>query len=100
MLAFSCANTLIAYGAFAEALDHWEVSRVGAVLALAPLFTLVSSRLVNRFAPGLLPAEELSMLSFMGAVLVVAGSALSALTPQAPRDSGSRIPHPAARNID
>ena len=30
MLAFCCANTVLAYGAFAESLRHWEASRVGA----------------------------------------------------------------------
>ena len=30
-----CLNTLVAYGAFAEALAHWEASRVSAALALA-----------------------------------------------------------------
>ena len=52
MLGFSCTNTLIAYGAFAEALKHWEVSRIGAVLALAPLFTLTCVWGVERFVPG------------------------------------------------
>ena len=46
-LAFCCANTLIAYGAFVEALEHWEVSRVSAVLTLAPLFTMMSMALVS-----------------------------------------------------
>ena len=41
MLAFCCANTVIAYGCFAEALEHWEVSRVSAVVTLAPVFTLL-----------------------------------------------------------
>jgi drug/metabolite transporter (DMT)-like permease len=80
MLAFSCANTLIAYGAFAEALDYWEISRVGAVLALAPLFTLAGTRAVNLLFPGLLPEEGLGTLSLAGALLVVAGSAISALS--------------------
>jgi drug/metabolite transporter (DMT)-like permease len=80
MLIFSSANTLIAYGAFAEALDHWEVSRVGAVLALAPLFTLAGARLMTRFFPALLPPEGLGVLSILGALLVVAGSAVSALS--------------------
>lgn len=79
LLAFCCANTLIAYGAFAEALEHWEVSRVSAVLSLAPLFTLATMWLVNAFAPGLLQPEALNALSIGGALLVVAGSALCAL---------------------
>jgi len=79
MLAFSCANTLIAYGAFAEALEHWEVSRVSAVLALAPLFTIVGMGLVGTLAPGLLAPEALNGLSIGGALMVVAGSAMTAL---------------------
>jgi drug/metabolite transporter (DMT)-like permease len=91
MLVFSSANTLIAYGAFAEALDHWEVSRVAAVLALAPLFTLTGTRLVNRFTPGLLPPEGLGILSVFGALLVVVGSIISALSaPGAPVPLGNR----------
>lgn len=80
LLAFSCANTLIAYGAFAEALEHWEVSRVSAVLAVTPLFTLITVWLMSRFAPGLLPPEKLNALSIFGALLVVAGSAVCVLS--------------------
>lgn len=85
MLAFCCLNTLIAYGAFAEALEHLEVSRVSAVLALAPVFTMGSVWIASRFAPGLLEPEGLSIASVAGALLVVGGSALCAL-------GGSRVP--------
>jgi drug/metabolite transporter (DMT)-like permease len=79
LLVFACANTLVAYGAFAEALEHWEVSRVSAVLAITPIFTLVSVWLINRLAPGLLPPEGLNVLSVVGALLVVGGSAICVL---------------------
>ena len=79
MLAFCCANTLIGYGAFAEALEHWEISRVSAVLALSPLFTLSGMWLVGWLAPGVLEPEGLNAASIFGALLVVAGSALCAL---------------------
>lgn len=82
LLLFCSANTLIAYGALAEALEHWEVSRVSAVLALAPLFTLAGMYLIERIAPGLLEPERLNALSMVGALLVVAGSALCALGAQ------------------
>ena len=36
MLLFCAVNTIVAYGAFAEALQHWEVSRVSAILAPRP----------------------------------------------------------------
>ncbi len=80
MLAFSCVNTLIAYGAFAEALEHWEISRVSAVLALTPLVTLGSVWACDRLFPGLLPPEGLNVLSIIGALLVVAGSATCVLS--------------------
>lgn len=79
MLAFSCLNTLIAYGAFAEALEHWEVSRVSAVVALAPLVTIASSWLVERFVPGLLAPDRLNAPGLIGALFVVGGSAACAL---------------------
>lgn len=82
MLAFCCANTLIGYGAFAEALEHWEISRVSAVLSLAPLFTLSGMWLSERVAPDLLEPEGLNALSIFGALLVVSGSALCALGAQ------------------
>ena len=80
MLVFCCVNTLIAYGAFAEALKHWEVSRIGAVLALAPLFTLTCVWCVERFVPGLLDPEGLNALNMFGALLVVGGSGVCALS--------------------
>ena len=80
MLIFCCLNTLIAYGTFAEALKHWEMSRVGAVLASAPLFTLACVWFIERFIPGLLEPEGLNALNMFGALLVVAGSAVCALS--------------------
>jgi drug/metabolite transporter (DMT)-like permease len=74
MLAFCCLNTLVAYGAFAEGLKHWEVSRFGAVLATAPLFTVAGMWVIGRFAPNLVAAERLNGLSMLGTLLVVGGS--------------------------
>jgi drug/metabolite transporter (DMT)-like permease len=85
MLVFCCANTLIGYGAFAEALEHWEMSRVSAVLSLAPLATLFGMWLIERIAPQLLEPEGLNTTSFFGALLVVSGSALCALGTQESR---------------
>ena len=79
MLAFCCLNTLIAYGAFAEALECWEVSRVSAVTMVSPLITIASSWLVEHFVPGLLTPDRLNALSLLGALLVVGGSAACTL---------------------
>lgn len=75
-----CAfNTLAAYGAFAEALAHWEASRVSVVLALTPLLTLICMELSQWFLPGLVSPENLGLLGAAGALLVVLGSATTSL---------------------
>lgn len=79
MLLFCGLNTLIAYGAFAEALEHWEASRVSAVLALAPIVTLLSVEAVSSLMPNLIAPEPLTILGVVGAILVVAGSMAIAL---------------------
>jgi drug/metabolite transporter (DMT)-like permease len=79
MLAFCCANTLVAYGSFGEALYHWELSRVSAVLATAPLFTIGGMWAVERLGLGLVAPEGLNPLSIAGALMVVAGSMTCAL---------------------
>lgn len=73
-LLFCALNTLIAYGAFAESLEHWEASRVSAVLALAPIVTLISVWLVSVITPTLIAPEHFSFIGIIGAVLVVIGS--------------------------
>lgn len=79
LLAFCAANTLVAYGAFAAALEHWEASRVSAVLALTPLATLAFASAATRFAPEQFSNEHLSGASWIGAALVVSGSLLTSL---------------------
>jgi drug/metabolite transporter (DMT)-like permease len=79
MLAFCAVNTIVAYGAFAEAMQHWEVSRVSSILAVAPLVTLGTMWLTTTLVPGLLEPEHLNALGILGALLVVAGSAVCAL---------------------
>lgn len=79
MLIFSGFNTLLAYGAFAEALDHWEASRVSAVLALTPIVTLGSVFGVSTLFPSLLNPDVMTWVGVVGAMVVVAGSSSIAL---------------------
>jgi drug/metabolite transporter (DMT)-like permease len=78
-LVYCALNTLAAYGAFAEALAHWEASRVSLVLATTPLMTLLTVELVARAAPGLVEPEQVGLVGMLGALLVVAGSALTSV---------------------
>jgi drug/metabolite transporter (DMT)-like permease len=80
LLVFAAFNTLIAYGAFSEALAHWEASRVNAVLSLTPIATLLIIRIGSALWPEVVASEPLDVLSGVGATLVVAGSMTIALT--------------------
>jgi drug/metabolite transporter (DMT)-like permease len=74
VLLFCAFNTLIAYGAFAESLAHLAASKVSAVLALAPIITLISVASTSVFLPSLIAPEHLTIIGIFGALLVVAGS--------------------------
>jgi drug/metabolite transporter (DMT)-like permease len=76
LLVFCGFNTLIAYGAFAEAMVHVEASRVSATIALTPLLTVGIVQLIP--IPGI-TAEPLGVISLTGAVLVVCGSITTAV---------------------
>ncbi len=90
LLAFATLNTIVAYGAFSEALEHWEASRVSAVLALTPLATLAFSEWVQALFPDFLELPELSWAAIGGACLVVVGSLTTALGAK----TGARDPAP------
>lgn len=81
LLLACCLNTLVAYGAFAEALAHWEASRVSATLAITPLVTFGSVALAAIWWPDYVLPEQVNALAYVGAALVVLGSALTALAP-------------------
>lgn len=79
LLGYCALNTLVAYGAFAEALAHWQASRVSTILATTPLLSLAVIALVHSFAPASIAPERVTLLGYAGAVLVVVGSAMSSL---------------------
>jgi drug/metabolite transporter (DMT)-like permease len=82
LLLFCAINTLVAYGAFAEALAHWQASRVSAILASTPLLCLLAVFIVHSIWPNAIAEEHVTVLGFVGAFLVVLGSAMSSLLGQ------------------
>ena len=75
---YCCLNTLFGYGAYAEALNRWEVSKVSVVITLVPLFTILFSHLAHYIDPSnFIP--ELNTISYIGALIVVCGAVLSAI---------------------
>ncbi|MCY1543985.1 putative inner membrane transporter YhbE [compost metagenome] len=90
LLLACCLNTLVAYGAFAEALAHWEASRVSATLAITPLVTFASVAACAALWPDHVQPEEINWIAYGGAVFVVLGSALTALAPSLVRSWQAR----------
>ena len=80
LLTFCGLNTIVAYGCFGLAMTHWQASRVSAVITVAPLLTLLFTLLLNRTGSASIPAEPMDGLSYLGALLVVAGAAVTGLS--------------------
>ena len=79
LLVFGVVNTLGAYGCFAEALAHWDASRVSAILTLTPVVTIVAVAGILAVWPAADIGEPLDTLGLAGAALVVGGSMVAAL---------------------
>jgi len=80
LLLFCGLNTIVAYGCFGLAMTYWEAARVSAVVPLAPLLTLFFTWLFNAVFDAAIPAEPLGWAGWLGALLVVTGSAVAALS--------------------
>jgi drug/metabolite transporter (DMT)-like permease len=78
-LVFCILNTLVGYGAYAEAMRRGEVARVSATVTTAPLFALLGGWLALYWAPRFAAPEQPNALAIVGACAVVAGCALCAL---------------------
>ena len=87
LLAFCSLNTLIAYGCFAEALNHWQASRISAVLAITPLVTLAGTIGLSRIFD-VIDDAQVDALSFVGACTVVVGS-IAIVSPGKPAGSAT-----------
>lgn len=97
MLIFCCANTLIAYGAFAEALARWQASKVSAVLAVTPLITLLLMDTLLWLGLEVTGRMQTNGWVYLGALGVVYGSVLTTLGKRA-LPSFKRSPVPLAED--
>lgn len=78
-VAYCALSTIMAYSAFAEALVHWEASRVSAVIAGTPLLCIAAAAAAHALWPAALAPERIGALGYAGAALVVGGSAAVSL---------------------
>ncbi|CNI89950.1 DMT family transporter [Yersinia mollaretii] len=78
-LLFCGVNTLVGYGALAEAMARWQAAQVSALVTLTPLFTLFFSILLALIWPDNFVAPSLNLVGYVGAFVVVAGAMFSAI---------------------
>ncbi|MEH6446312.1 MAG: DMT family transporter [Oceanospirillaceae bacterium] len=74
-VALFCAfNTIVAYGCFGQAMKYWPTAQVGAMVALAPVFSFAFTALVVSLGwwSELITANEITFYAVFGIVLIVA----------------------------
>ncbi len=78
-LIFCGLNTLVGYGALAEAMARWQAAQVSALITLTPLFTLLFSDVLSLAWPEIFARPMLNLLALFGALVVVSGAMYSAI---------------------
>jgi drug/metabolite transporter (DMT)-like permease len=69
-------NTLLAYGALAEAVKYIPLTVISPVITLNPLITLSAMLVLPQFSDGLLAPETIGTGGYIGAVIAVTGVVL------------------------
>ncbi|RDL45431.1 EamA family transporter [Marinomonas piezotolerans] len=80
---FCCLNTLIAYGAFAQAMKYWQTVQVSAAVAMTPAVAFILTELVVSMGlwPNLIQSAHADLLSLGGmATVVIAAIAVQLIT--------------------
>jgi len=66
-------NTLLAYGALAEAVECIPLTLISILITLNPLITLSGMWVLDTFNVGVLPAENISWHGYLGGIIAVSG---------------------------
>ncbi|WP_421846443.1 DMT family transporter [Marinomonas sp.] len=71
--AFCCLNTLIAYGAFAQAMRYWQTVQVSASIALTPVMAFILTEFCVTFGwwSGSISSSHADLLSLFGMLIVI-----------------------------
>ena len=73
IMLFCCINTIVAYGAFTQALRYWQTVQVSAVIAMVPVVVFVLTELCVLFGlwSNIISESHLDWMSYLGMILVV-----------------------------
>lgn len=78
MFNFCGLNTLVGYGATAEAMARWQAAQVSAIITLTHCLRCFSD-LLSLARPDFFARPMLNLLGYLGAFVVVAGAMYSAI---------------------
>ena len=75
-LIFCGINTLLAYGALAEAVKYIPLALISGIISLNPLITLLGMKVLPEMEFFGLQADPISLLGYLGGMIAVAGVVL------------------------
>lgn len=78
LLLFLGANTFIAYTCLAQALKYTEANKVSVIIIINPIITFVTMGILTKLNVSWIAHERFSMLTILGASLVITGAILVA----------------------
>lgn len=76
ILIFLGVNTLVAYSCLAQALRYTQANKVSIIVILNPMITFAVMGIVTKMNVSWIEAERFSLLSFLGAIIILAGAVL------------------------
>jgi len=77
LLVFLGLNTLAAYGFLAEAFKYTDANKVGIIITLNPLITMVTMSMLGAAGVTWIEPEQISITGVFGAILVIFGAVLA-----------------------
>ena len=73
LMIFLGINTLLAYGAIAEAFRFIPANKVGIIVTLNPIITIITMAILSALGVGWIAPEKISFYGFLGAALIITG---------------------------
>ena len=84
LLVFLGLNTILAYGAIAEAFRFIPANKVGIIVTLNPIVTIVTMGILTTLGVTWIDPERISIFGFAGAALIVTGVVIAILVQRKP----------------
>ena len=73
LMIFLGVNTILAYGALAEAVKYIPVSLISVIITINPLITLFATHFIDDIFPGMIPPESVGVSGWFGACAAITG---------------------------